>query len=207
MVAGLVDASAPAIETPPMTGGECDPWRVELEAHFGASPLSGVAFMPDSATPDLGLLEFDRMMSLAPLGLSAAGTPAPVESMGACLSDEPWVWGDPDQPWRPCGTALPIRARQGDLRVEGGVGQVLLVVDGDVTLAAGARVFGMVVSNGVLALEGGARLEGLALAAAGLRVEAGSTVQGSACWATTVLSAQPFLRRLIPVANARIGPS
>jgi hypothetical protein len=206
-VLGFLDANAPTAEVPPMEAGACDPWRPDLDAHFAARPLSAVATLPDSAAPMLGLLDVDRILELGGPPLTAQGTPEPVEAGGLCLDGQPWVWGDPDQPWRPCGSAMPLRTRAGGLTVEGGVGQGVLVVDGDLTLQDGARYYGMVVVTGVLRLAGGASLEGMVLAGSGVHVEAGAAVRGSVCWAVRALAAnRPTLGRFIPLDARRLGP-
>jgi hypothetical protein len=87
------------------------------------------------------------------------------------------------------------------------VGQALLVVDGDLTLDAGARLYGMVVVAGALRLTGGSTFAGLALAAGGIDLGAASTLRGSACWAVLALSAaRTSLARLVPLDAARLGP-
>jgi hypothetical protein len=208
-VDGVADASDPSSVTPPMQDAQCDPWRTELEARYGGGAVPFVAGVPDSVPfPGLGLLDFDAIAAAAPVRVSGSGTPEPVEALGACAVDAPWGWGDPDQPWRPGGTYMAFRFGEGGLVLRGGVGPGLLVVDGDVTLADGARYFGMVISRGSLELERGSAFEGLALAEGGLTVSAGSSVRGSACWAIRALDAQrERLSRFVVVdPGARIGP-
>lgn len=206
-IAGTVDASTPAMVRPPMQPEDCDPWQAAL-AVPGGVPLSVVAPPEDSTAPlALGAMDFDRILAAAPVVVPERGTPAPDEALGACLTDEPWVWGDPDQPWRPCGPVVPMRASLGDLEVEGGVGQALLVVDGDLSLTAGARYYGLVLVRGMLRLEGGAHLEGMALARDGVEVASGSSLVGSECWALRALAEnRSALGGFVPVSDARIGP-
>jgi hypothetical protein len=190
-VVGTVDVGSPAAVAAPMDSAACDPWQLELQDHFASAPLSVAAPLPESAeTPGLGLLDLDRLIDLAPDTVVEAGTPLPLEASAVCLVGEPWVWGDPDLPSSPCGEALIMRAATADLRVEGGVGQGIVVVDGDLTLVAGARFYGMILAGGALRLTGGSTLEGMAIAAGGLDVGAGSTLRASACWAVRALEAQ-----------------
>jgi hypothetical protein len=208
-LAGSADATRPTEVGEPMPPDACDPWLAALASRYSAEPLSLVAELPDSAAvPSLGLLDLPSLLESAPATVSGTGTPAPVEALGACLVDAPWGWGDPDRPWGPCGGHLPMRAAAGDLVVSGGVGQGLLIVQGDLTLDDGARYYGMVVAGGALRVETGATLEGLALAGGGLFLGAGSSLRGSPCWAVRALAAQrDALARLVEVSAAGpIGP-
>jgi hypothetical protein len=191
LLLGSSDVTRPTEVAAPMPTDACDPWLLALQERYLAASLSLVADLPDSAVvPALGLLDFDSLLQLAPVTVSGTGTPAPAEAGGACLVDAPWGWGDPDRPWGPCGKHLPMRAADGDLTVSGGVGQGVLVVAGDLTLAAGARYYGTLVVGGMLRVEGGAAFEGLALAGGGVLLDAGSSLTASACWAVRALAAQ-----------------
>ena len=187
---GAVDADAPARVDPPLDAADCAPWLVELEAGY-ATLLPPAGVLTDTVdAPWLGLLDFPSLLARAPVLVSGAGTPGPVEAFGACVEVAPWGWGDPEESGRPCGAHLPLRASPSDLSVVGGVGQGVLAVDGDLTLTAGARYYGLVVVRGALRLEDGASLDGFAVALGGGSVDAGSRVRGSACWAVLALAAQ-----------------
>lgn len=192
-LAGTVDVTAPTLSAPPLTPVDCASWTTQLELRHARSPLAPVAATIDSAGgPRLGLLDLDALVALAtPASLlpGGEGTPAPLERAGVCVEDEPWAWGDPERPWRPCGAHLPLRASVGDLTVLGGSGQGTLVVDGDLVLRGGARYYGIAVAKGALRLEEHAALEGMALAWGGVSVTAGARVRASACWAVRALDA------------------
>jgi len=207
-IAGTSDASAPAELRGPLEAGDCDPWQGELDGRYAATPLPIVAPPRDSTAPlTLGLMDFERLAAAAPVAVAGSGTPMPVEAFGECLEGQPWVWGDPDQPGRPCGGHMPMRYADGDLDVLGGAGQGLLVVAGDLTLTSGARFYGLVIVRGVLSLAGGASLEGMALARNGLDVDPSASLVGSACWAVRALAAsRAALGSFVPVPGARIGP-
>lgn len=211
-LSGTVDVAHPALATPPLTPGDCARWATDLEAHEARSPLDPVATVTDSAGgPRLGSLDFDGLVALSgPASLlpGGAGTPAPVERLGTCVEGEPWAWGDPERPWRPCGAHLPLRASVGDLTVLGGSGQGTLVVDGDLVLRGGARYYGIAVAKGVLFLEEHAALEGMALAWGGVVVTAGARVRASACWAVRALhAASGTLGRFLEVPGVgEVGP-
>jgi hypothetical protein len=208
-IEGELDASDPARIEPPLDSASCAPWLGDLEARYAASPLAAIGVVSDTVgAPALGLLDFGSIVDAAEIGVAGPGTPGPVELLGACAADEPWGWGDPDGPTRPCGPHLPLRAASGDLLVDGGVGQGMLVVDGDLTLRAGARYYGLVLVTGALRLEGSATLAGMAIALDGAHVGVGSRVRSSACWVVRALAAQrPALGglRVVPGVG-RIGP-
>ncbi|UCF41933.1 MAG: hypothetical protein JSW43_06320 [Gemmatimonadota bacterium] len=72
----------------------------------------------------------------------------PSQVGGKCRYTAPSNWGDPDRPQGPCGEYLPLIFAHGDLRLHGGRGQGILVVDGDLTVSGGFRFFGPVVVLG-----------------------------------------------------------
>ena len=206
---GEVDASDPTRVEPPLDVAACAPWLGELEARYAASPLDAIGVAADTVGgPGLGIIDFRALTAAAAVGVAGSGTPTPVERLGSCALDEPWGWGDPDDPTGPCGPHLPLRSADGNLTVDGGVGQGVLVVGGDLTLTSGARFHGLVLSRGMLRLEGAATLEGLAIALAGAQVASGSRVRASACWAVRALAAQRAVLgglRVVPGVGP-IGP-
>jgi hypothetical protein len=209
LLGGTVDGSAPAAVLPPLREEDCEPWIEAIRNRYGAGGLPPVALLADGGVePRLGMSGFEELLAAAAIRVSGVGTPSPVELMGLCRETDPWSWGDPERPWRPCGTHLAFRGAEDDLYVEGGVGQGVLVVDGDVTFAAGARHYGLVLARGMLRLEGGAALEGMAIAGGGLVMEVGTSLRGSACWAVRALVAQRArLSGLVQLENVgRIGP-
>jgi hypothetical protein len=97
--------------------------------------------------------------------------------------------GDPERLEAPCGSVVAVRAAESPLRVEGGVGQAALLVDGDVELAEDAKLYGFLMTSGVLRLRDQAELRGMGVALGGVVVGSGARVQGSACWAARALYA------------------
>ena len=79
---------------------------------------------------------------------------------GACDTDRPDNLGDPDRAG-PCSSWLPVVHAGGDLALDGGVGQGILLVDGGLTLGGGFRFVGVVIVEGTLELAvGGASITG-----------------------------------------------
>lgn len=97
---------------------------------------------------------------------------------------EGWNWYDPLDPGCPPGAVA--RHGAGSVRISGGQGAAVLLVDGDLELS-GTTLYGFVVVAGALRLVDGSKLVGLARVGGGVVVEGGSTVSGSACWARAAL--------------------
>jgi hypothetical protein len=200
-VAGAIRGDAVLDIRVPLEGSICAPWNTELLAAFptGSAPLLSAV-----ESPSLGKIDVAHLLSDAPVQVSGTGTPVPDETGSVCTTERSWNWGDPDRGYRPCGAYLPMIGSESDLVVDGGVGQGLLVVDGDLELRSDARFYGMVVVTGTLRLLELARLEGLAIAFGGVEVDAGARLDGSACWAVHALAAQRgILRHALPLHPAR----
>ncbi|HSR42321.1 MAG TPA: hypothetical protein VLL48_09120, partial [Longimicrobiales bacterium] len=112
-----------------------------------------------------------------------AGRPGPVARDGACVRDDPFNWGDPDDPRGPCGDYFPVIHVRGDAELRSGaVGQGILLVDGDLTLGDGARFRGLVVVRGRLGASGGAsEVSGAVVAGSAGPVEGGLRLSFSSC--------------------------
>ena len=205
-VDGHVDGAAPLDRREPLDPSACRSWEPELSQAFGVAPLPRIAF--GDTLPTLGLLDLGSMLSRTETHLVGRGTPGPVDRFGRCEDSVPWNWGDPEAPNGVCGSHLALRASAGDIVVDGGVGQGVLLAAGDVTFRNGARFYGMVVAGGGLVVEDGAELEGLFVATAGLRVASGSSIRGAACWALRTLAAAraSLGGPLIIPGVGRIGP-
>ena len=160
---------------------------------FGQGPVD---FLPDAVRmlpegverPALGLLSFDTLLAMGP-ALEGRGTPAPADDAGTCQVGEPWNWGDPERPGAPCQGHVAVRSAPSGLRVDGGVGHVVLVVDGDLELAGDVRLHGFVLATGTLMLREEAELHGMGIGVRGVTVAPTSRVHGSACWASSALAA------------------
>lgn len=165
----------PAVVTstaPPAVAGGSEIVADDTPASSSCPPAG--ALLPATAQLSAGELErrLDAVGAASAGGRLAPGAtllaPAPsVDATGACDEDDPRNLGDPLRQLgaaSPCADYAPV-LRTGTLHLSGGVGQGLLVVDGDLTIDAGAEFFGAVIVRGTLELTGGAHLYGVAFAA------------------------------------------
>ena len=182
---------------------DCGEWTAALDSVLGGwlPPVSSAPPVGPGG-PAFGRLSIEAILAEIPVRVSGVGHPGPADRDGVCVVDEPWNWGDPQSPPGPCSAHLPSRGAVGDLRVEGGAGQGLLVVAGDLELV-GVTFRGLVVASGEVRLGAGARVHGLIQSGAGLVVEAGSRVTGSACAALQALASSPPSLRSLHLVRSR----
>jgi len=202
---GIVGADR--IGNAPLTDDLCLEWSEATRTRLRTRAFPSVHLLPGGVLrPSLGELDFDALARLAETILDTRGTPAPAERFGECTMGEAWNWGDPDRRNRPCGAYLPILYAPGDLSVDGGMGQGLLLVDGDLTLTAGSRYYGLILTTGALRLRGRAALTGYAVAVGGLTIEQGARIARSACWAFRALDANRVRLGIAIAREEPIGP-
>jgi hypothetical protein len=119
-----------------------------------------------------------------------APTPT-LDASGDCDLANPRNLGDPFRYLgvsSPCADHFLVGHALGDLHISGGAAQALLVVDGDLTVDAGAHLFGVAIVRGTLHLSGAAHFTGLALATR-ITLEARSRIDYSRCALTLALRA------------------
>lgn len=78
----------------------------------------------------------------------------PVTSGGECVTADPVNWGDPLNPTSPCGDYFPAVGVAGDLRLNTGQGQGLLMVDGNLRIQGGMEFYGLIIVSGTLTTAG-----------------------------------------------------
>ncbi|HSM35002.1 MAG TPA: hypothetical protein VK837_01280 [Longimicrobiales bacterium] len=184
-VAGvLVDSAAPQ---PDIAGTVAGHPPLDFGAGTPAARFAGLAEAADRSAPDVA-------------------APAPrVGADGACDSDAPLNWGDPAG--GPCGGWAPIVHATGDLRLDGGVGQGILIVAGSLTIGATAAYHGVVLVAGDVRIEPGGLVEGAVMAPApASEVRVDGTVRLVDAAVGAVLSAalggrvfEPVGRRWVPM--------
>ena len=110
--------------------------------------------------------------------------PAPaLDGAGECDAARSSNLGDPLRllgAESPCADYFPVLHAPGNMRIDGGTGQGVLLVDGDLTVAGGARFSGVVVVSGVLEITELSELHGAVLASRVI-VHGGSRARYSSC--------------------------
>ena len=111
-------------------------------------------------------------------------SPAPVlDGAGECDVARSNNLGDPLRllgAGSPCADHFPVLHAPGNMRIDGGAAQGVLLVDGNLTLAGGARFSGVVAVSGVLEITERSELHGAALASRVI-VHGGSRARYSSC--------------------------
>lgn len=151
----------------------------------GADPTSlyglpGVAVEPGrEGPPDAGLgpVPWNMVPRLADGHAVGAPIPGPLAGPDGCRTASPDNWGDPGGSG-PCAEHLPLIHAAGHLVMDGGTGQGILVVDGNLELRAGARFYGPVLVRGRAIIHDGALVHGTLVAGGGLTVEDGTVLYG-----------------------------
>ena len=156
-------------EVPELWGGvSCPPLKnvAGIKYNEGTLKFSGngtVAGEPDSLT-DATLTtakmkeDFDKLKALATLIVSANNPPAtgPVHigDPARCDKSVESNWGEPSIQTDPCSNYFPIIYHQGNMALQGGRGQGILLVEGDLTATGGMVFYGPVFVTGTLSTAG-----------------------------------------------------
>ena len=180
-------ALADGVDTAP-AGWPCSDPRPDTASIAHPSPA------PDSSA--LGALR-DRASSQLADGTMLRGAHPTVRDE-VCDTAAPGNLGDPDRAG-PCASWLPVVHSRGDLTLDGGKGQGVLIVDGSLTLGGGFRFVGVVLVGGnLLVTTGGASVTG-GVVAGGMTDATGSAeptpvVHRSTCAIESALVAAGDLR-------------
>ena len=123
----------------------------------------------------------------------------PALSGAACNKASTMNWGDPARPGGACANYFPIIHVTGDLKVTGGTGQGILLIDGDFTKAGNFSFYGVVIARGTIKSTGTSNLvEGAEMAAAidegdAVTLAGSNKIQYSSCAVQQALSASSSL--------------
>ena len=188
-----------------------DPSQVDSSACAGAGCIAGSpSLSADSVAADTntyfryGDVGWSDLAGSADKVLragSVGGTTPSYNGDGSCNVGDAGNWGDPARASSnaSCQAYYPVVYAPGELRLTGGVGQGVLLVEGDLELSGGAEFFGAVVGRGRLTTSGagGTIVGGLLVANTGaLRSSVGAgSVRHSSCVLARALagSARPRL--------------
>ena len=161
----------------------------------GAGVITGVPTIAQDTTisdetfTTFGSATWDDLVAMADKHLPAGtiNQVGPVEAGGVCDVNQPLNWGDPLGPTNPCGDYFPIVHINGTAQMQaGGVGQGILLVEGDLDLRGNFRFFGMILVKGNMGTQGsGNRIWG-GVMASNAEIDAqsitgGSEIQYSSC--------------------------
>ena len=154
--------------------------------------------MVDSAAADadtyerFGAVDRDSIASAAVQLADGVVLSAPAPSLdvaGECDASQVDNLGDPSRllgAESPCADYFPVLHAPGNMRIEGGAGQGVLLVDGDLAIAGRARFSGVAAVRGVLEITEHSELRGVILASRVI-VHGGSHARYSSCAADRAL--------------------
>jgi hypothetical protein len=154
---------------------------------------------------------FNELKKMATLTINlenpAASNPATTGNPVRCDRTVETNWGDPITKASPCFTYFPIIYRPGNLRLQGDIGQGILLVEGDLTVTGAMVFYGPVVVTGTLSTAGnggdGAKFYGGVIAGNVAlddnKVSGGAMIEYSSCALKRALtnssSVQPLTER------------
>lgn len=107
-----------------------------------------------------------------------------VDGEEVCNKDDPDNFGAPDDPSHPCHDYFPVIHAPGDLHLNTGDGQGILIVDGDLELAGHVNFSGIVIVRGSFRIrgtgQGTGKISGTVIALGDSQIETESTTIGDA---------------------------
>ena len=213
-------------EMPPGWGGFCPASLVDKPGILtddssqvstqGAADITGNPMVEEDPTIDdltftqFGALTWDDLTDMADIRLSggALTTLEPDSSAGGvCRTGQafPTNWGNPENPGAACFGWYPIVHVTGDANIQsGGVGQGVLLVDGDLDLRGDFAFYGIIIVQGRMRTQGqGNRVYGGVLAGNAdfdtQAITGGSVVTTSTCAVSRAVSESASLTRARPL--------
>jgi hypothetical protein len=143
-----------------------DPTLITTSGCSGLSCVSGSPqVQTDSAAGDtstyfrFGDTDWAQLTSMANKTLSAgpwSGLGPTFNASGTCNTNDTYNWGDPLHlsANTNCQNYFPIIYAPGNLHITGGIGQGMLLVEGDLNVQGGAQFYGPVIVRGTLSTQG-----------------------------------------------------
>lgn len=130
---------------------------------LGRPPLFVAPGLTQPRQTRLGPIPWSMIPRIADLTVGGSVHPAPAQTQDRCDADRPDNWGQPGGTG-PCSLYAPLIYAPDGIVMAGGVGQGILVVQGDVILRDGARFYGAIFASGNLLVSDSARVSGAARA-------------------------------------------
>ncbi len=153
----------------------------------GAPPLVEDPTITETNVFEWGSLNYDDLVAMADIEIpspsASSGQINPQVAGGVC-DTAPWDnWGAPEDPSSPCFDYFPILHRPGPLTLTSGtgVGQGILLVDGELTIEGDFHFYGLVIVKGEIQMKGDVQITGAVIAGAQLQSEPGDLIQYSQC--------------------------
>ena len=172
----------------------------------GAPPVLEDATVSFASLTSLGDMTWEQVAELATIeSPSVPGRIGPALRSGGCDREAVANWGAPDDPASPCSGYFPIIHHTGGLALTGGVGQGILLVDGDLDVSGGFEFYGPVFVRGRLTTRGeGARFWGGVVVAdphgRPSTLAGPTTIMYSSCAIERAILQNPTLIRVRPLA-------
>jgi hypothetical protein len=170
----LYGGELPGIATPRADGVQRD----ETSHLRGQPPVFVAPGLTEPRQTRLGPIPWSMVPEIADLTVGGTLQPEPAQTRERCIVERPDNWGQPGGVG-PCSLHAPLIYAPHGIVMAGGVGQGILVVQGDATLRDGARFYGAVIASGDLLVSDSARLSGAARA--GTATIRGATVRYRVC--------------------------
>jgi hypothetical protein len=130
-------------------------WAGQNHAATGNPPvLQDTVAAHDSTYQKFGDIEWEELVAMAQKVITSGSSGAPSPTLnadGTCKTSDLYNWGDPERaiPDTPCANYYPIIYATGNLQLSNGVGQGMLLVEGDLKVTA-FRFYGPVIVKGSL---------------------------------------------------------
>jgi len=179
----------PMQDLPGTTWGDTS--NVEMENGAVVSGTPPIVQDPTNTPLDWGSMDYADLVAMATITLpdgSDLSSIGPMVSSGDCV-DDPENWGDPLVPSDPCGGRFPIIHVTGDLDINGGIGQGILLVDGELRVENTFQFYGMIFAQDEIRLEDNVQIYGAIESGDRIRVEDGASVRNSSCAIARAMSA------------------
>jgi hypothetical protein len=181
---------------------------------YGNPPVDEDLAIADSTFTQFDEVSWTELVAMAEKTVGSGGSfvitqmQPTLHADGTCNKFDPLNWGDPENPGASCGGYFPtvyINAAGGEVRLESnGVGQGVLLVDGDLTLLGRFLWHGIIIVQGNFGTEGaGPRVYGGVLASNPdldlQEIVGGSEIVNSTCASTRAVLYNSALTRLRPL--------